>query len=113
MTAESRMHSPIPAPSEAQLDAGADRDPNTKVAPPENVQPPMSDDQRSTSTDGNAPHTQPEGTFTGSEYPVDADHPETIAPVDERVGNVASVDDLDENGQPRRKSPAAKASKAK
>lgn len=109
---DERMHSPIPAPSEAQLDAGADRDPNAKVAPPENAQPPMSDDQRSTSLDGNAPHTQPEGTFTGSEHPVDADHPESIPSADERLGNITGVDDLDENGQPRAtKKAAAKSSK--
>lgn len=119
MTTDSRLNSPIPAPSEAQLDAGAERDPNANVILPSDAQPPMSEDQRSTSIDGNAPHTQPEGDFSGSAFPVDADHPESIASTDERLGNVAGVDDLDEDGKPRTaKTPAsasaaAKASKGK
>lgn len=96
-----RLNSPIPAPSEAQLDAGVDRDPNSNLVAPENVQPELTDDQVNTSIDGNAPHTQPTGEFSGSEYPVDPAHPESIQSVDERLGNVAGVDDLDENGKPR------------
>lgn len=98
---DDRLNGPIPAPSEAQLDAGADRDPNSRVAVPEDVQPPLSDDQINTSVDGNAPHTQPTGDFTGSQYPVDPANPNEIEPADQRLGNVANVDDLDENGEPR------------
>jgi hypothetical protein len=95
-----RLNGPIPAPSEAQLDAGADRDPNARVAAPEDVQPPLTDDQINTSVDGNAPHTQPTGEFSGSEYPVDPANPNDIEPADQRLGNVANVDDLDEQGEP-------------
>jgi hypothetical protein len=70
-----RLNGPIPAPSEAQLDAGADRDPNANLLDLAGAQPEMSDDQRNTSVDGNAPHTQPEGEFSGSVYPVDANDP--------------------------------------
>jgi hypothetical protein len=95
-----RLNGPIPAPSEAQLDAGADRDPNANLLDLAGAQPEMSDDQRNTSVDGNAPHTQPEGEFSGSVYPVDANDPNSIEPADQRLGNVASVGDLDENGEP-------------
>jgi hypothetical protein len=98
-----RLNGPIPAPSEAQLDAGADRDPNARVAAPEDVQPPLTDDQINTSVDGNAPHTQPTGEFSGSEYPVDPANPNDIEPADQRLGNVANVDDLDEQGRAGRR----------
>jgi hypothetical protein len=97
---DDRLLSPIPSPSEAQLDAGADRDPNARVAAPEDVQPPLTDDQINTSIDGNAPHTQPTGEFTGSQYPVDPANPNEIEPADQRLGNVAGVEDLDEQGRP-------------
>lgn len=114
-----RMSSPIPAPSEAQLDAGADRNPNAHLDELGNVQPELTPDQINTSIDGNAPHTQPDGAFTGSEYPVDPANPNDIPSVDQRLGNVAGVEDLDEDGQPTvekttpTKSAPTKSSKAK
>src|SRR5689334_15430345 len=97
---DNRLNSAIPAPSEAQLDAGADRDPNANLVELDGAQPELTPDQINTSIDGNAPHTQPTGEFTGSEYPVDPSNPNEIEPADQRLGNVASVDDLDENGRP-------------
>jgi len=98
--ADNRLNSAIPAPSEAQLDAGADRDPNSKLVELDGAQPPLTDDQINTSVDGNAPHTQPDGEFTGSEYPIDPSRPNEVEPADQRLGNVANVDDLDEQGRP-------------
>jgi len=98
---DARLNGPIPAPSEAQLDAGVDKDWHTRTLPGEDVQPELTPDQINTSVDGNAPHTQPTGDFTGSEYPVDPARPNDIEPADQRLGNVAGVDDLDENGVPR------------
>jgi hypothetical protein len=79
---------------------GTDRDPNANLLDLAGAQPEMSDDQRNTSVDGNAPHTQPEGEFTGSMYPVDAERPNEIEPADARMGTVGSVEDLDEVGRP-------------
>ena len=97
---DARLNGPHPAPSEAQLDAGVDKDWHLRTLEAEGAQPEMSDDQRNTAIDGNAPHTQPEGEFTGSQYPVDADRPNEIEPASERMGVVASVEDLDEQGRP-------------
>lgn len=97
---DNRLNSAIPAPSEAQLDAGADRDPNANLVELDGAQPPLTDDQINTSVDGNAPHTQPTGDFTGSQYPVDPANPNEIEPADQRLGNVAGVGDLDEQGRP-------------
>jgi hypothetical protein len=99
--ADNRLNSAIPAPSEAQLDAGADRDPNANLVELDGAQPELTDDQINTSVDGNAPHTQPTGDFTGSQYPVDPANPNDVESADQRLGNVAGVDDLDENGEPR------------
>jgi hypothetical protein len=97
---EHLLNGPHPAPSEAQLDAGVDKDWHLRVRPDEGAQPEPSDDQRNTAIDGNAPHTQPEGEFTGSMYPVDAERPNEIEPADARMGTVGSVEDLDEVGRP-------------
>lgn len=95
-----RLNGPIPAPSEAQLDAGASRDQHQNVVELDGAQPPLTDDQINTSVDGNAPHTQPTGDFTGSQYPVDPSRPNEVEPADQRLGNVAGVEDLDEQGRP-------------
>jgi len=98
---ESKLNSPIPAPSEAQLDNGNDKDWHTRTLSSEGTLPELTPDQINTSIDGNAPHTQPDGEFTGSEFPVDPTNPNDIEPADSRMNNVTGVDDLDEDGKPR------------
>lgn len=54
---EDRITTPIPAPSEAQLAAGAPADPNAHLGEAQYEMPPITEDQVNTAVDFNAPHT--------------------------------------------------------